>query len=91
MAKSQFKMGDVIDFRNVKRGGITHTGPISGIYPEGIPSCREPMVKIDGYAGVVLESHCSLRGCPPDCDGCGCHIGKAAPCHHCVEHTWEAP
>ena len=70
MAKSQFEAGDVVDFRNIKDGEITHTGPILQRYANGLPSCREPMIKIDGYAGLVLESHCSLRGCPPD------HVGE---------------
>jgi hypothetical protein len=28
----------------------------------GIPSCREPMVKLEGKAGFVLASHCSYIG-----------------------------
>ncbi len=27
------------------------------------------------------------RGCPPDCQGCSCHL--APPCGHCTEHIPE--
>ena len=37
-----------------------HVGTVIDAYPEGIPSCREPMVKIGGKAGVVLWSHCTV-------------------------------
>jgi hypothetical protein len=31
---------------------------VTDVYQNGIPSCREPMVKLDNKAGVVLASHC---------------------------------
>lgn len=35
-----------------------HVGRIHTVLPDGIPSCKEPMVMIEGKAGVVLASHC---------------------------------
>ena len=32
----------------------------------GIPSCREPMVKLEGKAGFVLASHCSYMSDQPE-------------------------
>ena len=33
---------------------------VDELLPNGIPSCREPMLKLRGKPGYVLESHCFL-------------------------------
>lgn len=35
-----------------------HVGVVTEVLPEGIPSCRELMIKIEGKSGYVLASHC---------------------------------
>ncbi|HBH96357.1 MAG TPA: hypothetical protein DDX89_01005 [Candidatus Omnitrophica bacterium] len=39
--------------------GSVPPGTRTGHTPDGIPSCREPMLLIDGKAGCVLQSHCT--------------------------------
>lgn len=53
------KEGDLVGYVSVV-GDKTfqHCGRVRELWPEGIPSVREPMLKIEGKAGVVLESHC---------------------------------
>ena len=53
-------VGDLVGYVSVI-GDKTyqHIGKVYELWPEGIPSCREPMLKIEGKAGVVLVSHCT--------------------------------
>lgn len=52
------KVGDLVRFYNVKTLPEFIEVIVSGRYENGIPSCRKPMLTLDGYDGVVLESHC---------------------------------
>ena len=55
------KVGDFVEYRSVKTDRTSQcTGRIADLQPEGIPSCREPMLKIEGKPGYVLVSHCKL-------------------------------
>jgi len=55
----KFKIGDKVGYVSVLGDfEFQHTGNIYDIWVDGIPSCREPMVKIEGKAGCVLATHC---------------------------------
>lgn len=55
----KLKVGDGAMFKNFL-GAEPVISVVTEVYPNGIPSCREPMLKLDGHPGVVLESHCAL-------------------------------
>lgn len=41
------------------RESVKHTlHVVTAVYPKGIPSCKEPMVMLEGKSGVILASHC---------------------------------
>lgn len=68
---AEIDVGDWVEYFSTKRDKEpTHAGPVTDVYPKGIPSCPKPMVKIKGKAGVVLASHCRIGECP-ECEGVG--------------------
>lgn len=54
------KVGDKVRFYPVAGRRIHEIRTVREVIPNGIPSCREPMVMLDGKTGVVLEAHCRL-------------------------------
>lgn len=55
------KTGDIVGFRSIKSEiKFTYVGRVENISEKGIPSCPEPMLKISGYRGYVLVSHCEV-------------------------------
>jgi hypothetical protein len=55
------KVGDTVEYRSFKTDEKpSHVGVVYDVQPDGIPSCRMPMVKIEGKAGYVLASHCKV-------------------------------
>lgn len=59
----RLKEGDEVGYRSsLKDTEYSHTGKVHTVLPDGIPSCRRPLVMIEGKAGVVLESHCQKIG-----------------------------
>lgn len=53
------KEGDYVGYLSVLTDTeFQHVGKVLDTLPEGIPSCAKPMVKIQGKAGYVLETHC---------------------------------
>ena len=57
---STFKVGDTVRYYPVIGGKESTVRVVTDVYPNGIPSCREPMVNLEGMAGVLLASHCFL-------------------------------
>lgn len=59
----KIKVGDKVGYVSVI-GDQTfqHVGEVYDVWENGIPSCPEPMVKIEGKAGCVLMSHCIVLG-----------------------------
>lgn len=56
----EFKEGDLVGYKSVLEDSeFQHVGKVRSVHPNGIPSCREPMVMLEGKAGVVLASHCT--------------------------------
>ncbi len=56
-----FTINDEVGYKSVKDDAeFQHQGLVIEVYPDGIPSCKEPMLKIAGKSGVVLASHCTL-------------------------------
>lgn len=56
-----FVINDRVGYKSVKSDTeFQHEGVVLGVYPDGIPSCKEPMLKIEGKSGTVLASHCTL-------------------------------
>ena len=54
-----FKIGDKVGYVSVLGDSeFQHVGKVYDIWEEGIPSCREPMLKIEGKSGCVLATHC---------------------------------
>ena len=55
------KIGDKVGYKSTLRDEeFQHVGVVIEELPQGIYSCRMPMVKIEGKAGYVLASHCEL-------------------------------
>jgi len=55
-----FNIGDTVGYKSyLDAPEFTAVGKVREIWPDGIPSCREPMLLIDGKAGCVLQSHCT--------------------------------
>lgn len=54
----ELSVGDLVQYRSVRHQAAYTEHIVEDVYPEGIPSCREPMVKLKGKSGVVLASHC---------------------------------
>ena len=55
------KIGDKVGYVSVIGDQkFQHVGKVYDIWENGIPSCKEPMVKIEGKAGCVLMSHCII-------------------------------
>lgn len=54
----EIKVGDTVRFYPVAGRQIHSTHTVAEVIPNGIPSCREPMLKLEGKAGVVLAAHC---------------------------------
>lgn len=60
-ASAGFQVDDEVGYKSVKSDTeFQHVGLVIGVYPDGIPSSEEPMLKIKGKSGVVLASHCTL-------------------------------
>jgi len=56
-----FTINDEVGYKSMKDDAdFQHKGLVIEVYPEGIPSSKEPMLKIAGKSGVVLASHCTL-------------------------------
>ncbi len=59
----RIRKGDRVGYRTIlDEPAFDLVGKVIAVYPDGIPSCRRPMVKIEGKSGVVLESHCTEVG-----------------------------
>lgn len=56
--KSEFKPGDLVRFYPVAGRRIYEERIVTSVHPNGIPSCREPMLMLEGKPGVVLAAHC---------------------------------
>ncbi len=53
------KVGDWVAYRSVLDDKKPHfIGKVRDLVPDGIPSCREPMLMLEGKSGVVLATHC---------------------------------
>ena len=61
-----FAVGDRVGYLSVLGDSeFQHVGEVYELWPDGIPSCREPMLKSEGKAGVVLAEHCvKIPGAP---------------------------
>lgn len=56
-----FVINDLVGYKSsLKDTDFQHQGIVTGVYPQGIPSCQEPMLQIEGKSGTVLASHCTL-------------------------------
>ena len=56
----RIREGDTVGYREVlDQPEFDLISRVLVVYPDGIPSCPEPLVKIEGKAGVVLERHCT--------------------------------
>lgn len=54
-----FAIGDKVGY--VSRLGdseFQHVGKVRDVIPDGIPSCKKPLLMLDGKSGVVLATHC---------------------------------
>lgn len=61
----EFKVGDKVKYYPVMGGPFASAHletTVREVYPNGIPSCREPMLMLNGKAGVVLAAHCIFAG-----------------------------
>ena len=57
----RLKIGDLVGYKSLLGDkDFQHVGRVHTILPDGIPSCREPLVMLDGKSGVVLASHCTI-------------------------------
>lgn len=55
------QVDDKVGYRStLKDQDFSHIGRVRSVHPDGIPSCREPMIMIEGKAGVVLATHCTV-------------------------------
>jgi hypothetical protein len=54
-----FKKGDFVRYFPVMKDRSEHSDSlVDEVYENGIPSCREPMLKLKSKPGLVLASHC---------------------------------
>lgn len=55
-----FQIGDLAGYKSIlTQAEFSHVGKVRDIWPDGIPSCREPMLLLEGKAGCLLASHCT--------------------------------
>ena len=54
------RVSDKVEYREVKENSMGTPHEVLAVLPHGIPSCREPMVKLANKPGYVLASHCTL-------------------------------
>lgn len=55
------KIGEIVGYKSDRREiEFQHCGEVYDLWPDGIASCPEPMVKIKGKAGCVLERNCEV-------------------------------
>lgn len=55
------KIGDFVGYRSsMQDKDFQHKGEVRSVHPDGIPSCKRPLVMLKGKAGVVLADHCTL-------------------------------
>ena len=55
------QIGDRVGYKSVLGDReFQHVGLVREVIPGGIPSCPKPMVMLEGKAGVVLVSHCTI-------------------------------
>ena len=58
---TSFKVGDLVGYKSMLEDQhFQHQGKVHTVLNEGIPSLPEPVVWIEGKAGCVLASHCTL-------------------------------
>jgi hypothetical protein len=56
-----FRIGDLVGYKSTLRDQeFHHIGKVREVLLDGIPLCQEPMVMLEGKAGVVLASHCTV-------------------------------
>lgn len=53
-------VGELVRFYPVAGRRIYEERVVREVLPEGIPSCREPMLMLEGKPGVVLAAHCKV-------------------------------
>lgn len=54
--------GDIVEYFSLKGDAKPrHVGKVLHILSGGIPSCNRPMIKIEGFSGYVLKSHCRIK------------------------------
>lgn len=59
MTQAPLKPGDVVRYYPIMYERMAFSDHrVVEIYPDGVPSCREPMVKLSDKSGIVLVSHC---------------------------------
>lgn len=58
--QNEIEPGDQVRFYPVAGRRIFEDHLVEEVWPNGIPSCREPMLKLKGKAGAVLVAHCKL-------------------------------
>jgi plastocyanin len=60
--KMKLKVGDTVRYFEILNDNSFTDHTVTGLLPEGIPSCREGMVRLSDKRGYVLESHCKSEG-----------------------------
>lgn len=64
--RQRFSVGDKVGYRSlIGDQHFQHIGEVYDIWENGIPSCPQPMLKIEGKSGCVLQSHCVLIQAKP--------------------------
>lgn len=58
--EKKFEVGQRVRFYPIAGRKIHSIHTVTEVFLNGIPSCREPMLKLEGKAGVVLAAHCSI-------------------------------
>jgi hypothetical protein len=58
----ELKPEDRVRYYSVKGVDNFSEHKVIAVYPDGIPSCREPMVKLEGKSGLILVSNCNVMG-----------------------------
>jgi len=54
------KIDEVVKYYSIKNDENHTVHTVTELLPNGIPSCRMPMVKLSDKAGYVLVSHCEV-------------------------------